>query len=707
MFVAHTRTIDNKTQSIEEHLQNTALLCSGYADVFGWSKQAYQVGEFHDLGKFSSEFQKRVRGECGPVDHSSAGAFLLYKNRQIIEAMCIAGHHSGLLDFGTKYDAESSTFCSRMSKWKSRENECSQYLQLLGKPIIPYELPKMNYTEAQFRTRMLFSCLVDADYLDTETFSQGYQREIGFDSLESIIDDIERKARTYLAVSSSDVIKRLRNEFLRFSIEAGKGKPGFYKLALPTGGGKTFASLAYAAEHIKRNPELRRIIYVVPYTSIIEQTAKAFRQIVGERNVLEHHSCVDFEGDYEDGSLGQRLKLSTENWDAPIIVTTSEQFFESLYSNRPGKCRKLHNIACSVVILDEVQTLPIHVLKPCMAALNELVQSYGVTCVYCSATQPALDQFFSNETAIDIVPYKQAQWDAFERTEIKVLKNPLSFVDAAALACLESEVLIIVNTKASAAALFKLLPEEGRIYLTTNLTPSHRKRILESIKSLLSAGKTCRVIATSLVEAGVDLDFPCVFREINGLDSIIQAAGRCNREGKRKASESTVRVISLESGKIPQPEVQRKICILKELCLGDRILCTADVITRYFNAYYDLEDELDKHGILNENKAMDFEWLNDNFKMIESDTCSVLVADDAIGKSMIDQFQRGVFPAQGWPQVALHCVSVYPQRYQELRNQRAMIQISPGFGVLVDDRYYNPSTGLSESLIQQGDAVFA
>lgn len=310
---------------------------------------------------------------------------------------------------------------------------------------------------------------------------------------------------------------------------------------MPTGGGKTVASLAFALKHAVEH-NMDRVIYVIPYTSIIEQNAQIFREILGDDNVLENHCNVDYEGTEEF----RPMQLASENWDKPVVVTTNVQFFESLFSNKSSKCRKLHNIANSVIIFDEAQMLPIDYLTPCLSMIQELVENYGTSVVLCTATQPALDDFFvSKEQIVELCPRLGEQFRFFERVTYQNIGS-ISKEGITELLAKEQSVLCIVNTRKDAQELYHSLQGGGVYHLSTSMYPKHRKRVLKCVKERLSTKKKCILISTSLVEAGVDLDFSCVYREIAGIDSMIQAAGRCNREGKRTVEESKVYIFELE-----------------------------------------------------------------------------------------------------------------------------------------------------------------
>ncbi|MEG2456008.1 MAG: CRISPR-associated helicase Cas3', partial [Oscillospiraceae bacterium] len=395
---------------------------------------------------------------------------------------------------------------------------------------------------AGFYTRMLFSCLVDADFLDTEKFMRPNGAVRGdYLPLSALLDRLNAYVAPWL--SPEGELNKMRCDVLRACLQGDKLPSGLYKLTVPTGGGKTISSAAFALSHgVER--EKKRVIYVIPYISIIEQTAKTFREIFGEDQVVAHYSGTEPD-EGEDAVTPAEIarRLATENWDAPIIVTTAVQFFESLFANKTSRCRKLHNLAESVVIFDEAQMLPVPYLRPCIAAIGELVKHYGVSAVLCTATQPALDallgEFLPGQTVPELCPNVAEIFPKFRRVRYENL-GTLSLDALTKRLANHEQVLCIVNLRKDAQDIFRGLTPEGSFCLTTLMTPLHRQETLRVIRQRLTEGLPCRVVATSLIEAGVDVDFPQVYRAESGLDSLVQAAGRCNRENKRPVAESVV-----------------------------------------------------------------------------------------------------------------------------------------------------------------------
>ena len=589
MYLAH-RAQDGREQSILEHNNHVAALCAAFAAPFGAGKLGRLLGLAHDIGKYSDAFQRRIRGAPIRTDHSTAGAQEIVKYMGWLAAYCIAGHHGGLPDGGGKTDADSApTLSGRLKRPVEPYGRFAQELCL--ERVQPARMPKVlgrgGFTMA-FWTRMLFSCLVDADYLDTEEFMRGSPPPRGSSqTMEQLLDRLEKYVEKWSRPQSE--LDRARCDILRACMDAGENqKPGLFTLTVPTGGGKTISSLAFALRHAVAHGK-KRIVYVIPYTSIIEQTADTFRKVLGEDVVLEHHANVDFDDD-ESGLPDPekvRKKLAAENWDLPVVVTTAVQFFESLFANKPSRCRKLHNLADSVIIFDEAQTLPLPYQLPCVRAIAELTVNYGASCVLCTATQPALGPLFTGIT-LELNPREIAPEIpslVFQRVQYKRL-GQLSDEELAQRLDTHKQVLCIVSTRKQAQAVYSLLGKENSFHLSTLMTPEHRRAILAEVKKRLEAGLPCRVVSTSLIEAGVDVDFPVVYRAEAGLDSIVQAAGRCNREGKRPASDSCVYIFqpdSTYSTSLPHA-MKRPLDVMRSVTRDCPALDAPETIERYFTA---------------------------------------------------------------------------------------------------------------------------
>lgn len=704
-YLAHISK-DGKEQTVKEHLLGTARYCKEFANVFGCGEQGMLAAEMHDIGKCSSEFQHRLMG--GPkVDHSTAGAYELYKLKQIPAAFCVAGHHGGLPDGGTRADLETSTFFAKMNRAKGREI-----------PAYSFQVPESDYppppqamccdpASAAFYIRMLYSCLVDADYRDTEDFMDGKRAA----SYETDLDLLNEKLNEYIRpwADPRDELNAKRFAILKQCIAGGEtSEKGLFTLTVPTGGGKTVASLAFALRHAKRNG-MRRVIYVVPYTSIIEQNAEVFRSILGSKNVLEHHSGVIFDIDENSSESDKALACATEDWDIPVVVTTAVQFFESLFSNRPSKCRKLHNIANSVVIFDEAQMIPVPYLRPCVYAISQLTKQYNVSTVLCTATQPALNPLFSENLPgikiTELCPNQLFEDDVFRRVTFRKagtktweeLTSGLNSVPQA---------LCIVNSRKNAQKVFSGLQGDGAFHLSTLMYPAHRKATLQEIRRRLEAGEPCRVAATSLVEAGVDIDFPLVFREEAGLDSVLQAAGRCNREGKRNREESIVSVFRAEDQAPPifaiPVSAGRKVMNSYENIAGK------EAVDSYFTELLSLKGDvaLDKNGIMKllKEEFLPFQTVSERFHLIDSDTKTVFIPIGR-GAELLRRLMAGESSRELYRALGQYGVSVYENHFSELIDAGVIRELDDDCAVLTDLSLYSENTGLSLK-VDSGNALF-
>ena len=492
LYLAHISKDGKRQQTVRDHLLRTGQLAESFASKFGAGPWGALAGMLHDIGKYAESFQKRIRGAHHPADHTTAGVQMAWEICPAI-AFAIAGHHGGLPDGGTAYDTpESATLAGRL---KRRSEPCDIWREDIElPPISKLELPAGNYAAAFF-TRMLYSCLVDADYLDTEHFMLGQTEKGHYDALPVLLARLMRAVKRW--ESPVSMIDKQRNSVLCDCLSCGAaGSRGLYTLTVPTGGGKTISSLAFALRHAVAQG-LDRILYVIPYTSIIEQTVHIFSEILGEENVRAHYSAME---EWTDaGETDSRLAYLTENWDAPVIVTTAVQFFESLYANRPAQCRKLHHLANAAIILDEAQTLPVGHLRPCVAAVAELVRHYRATAVLCTATQPALDELFHEyapELRLqEICKDTQSLYTSFQRTVLQDIGD-ISEEHLAERLNREKQVLCVVNRRNTAVTLFEKLRGNGNFCMTTLLCPADRRRKLDEIRRLLATGQPCRVVST-------------------------------------------------------------------------------------------------------------------------------------------------------------------------------------------------------------------
>ncbi len=711
MYYAHSTDSDDKSdwQSLVEHLQTVAKKAECFAGDFGAGGWGRCAGLLHDSGKAAGAFQRRLEGNTKRVDHSTFGARLAINvDRQLglLLSYIIAGHHGGIPDGGdqeTQLHFRLKHGKVPMGVEQIPEAHCHSDLSL------PFKLYRERAGfSLSFFTRMIFSCLVDADFLDTEQFcspqkSQERPPSLTGKTFTLLQQKINSSLGTIIKKAKSTPVNQLRKNILHQCREKAQLPQQIFSLTVPTGGGKTLSSMAFAIDHAVEH-DLRRIIYAIPFTSIIEQNAQVFQKIFGHENVLEHHCNYKEQDDSEKLTYNYRRRLAAENWDMPVVVTTNVQFFESLFSNKTSRCRKLHNIARSIIVLDEAQAIPLEYLEPCLAVLRELVEHYGCTIVLCTATQPALDDKSSLRMAFpeicEIVDDPAKLYADLQRTKIGFVGRK---TDDELVSLLEEErqVLCIVSTKPQAKALFQLLPEsEGVFHLSTNMYPQHRRLVLNTIRERLKDKKVCRVVSTSLVEAGVDLDFPVVYRAMAGLDSIAQAAGRCNREGKIEVGK----VFVFEPEKLPDmPWLTRCISRAKETLRNFPDADPLDIETMrcYFELLYDVQD-LDKKHImllLNPNPVrpelfFPFKEAAEAFRFIEEESIGIIVAIEPEAQKLVKELRYTEFPRVTIRRLQQYSVSVRMRVYAALKAAGALEIIHDEFPVLYNEASYRDNVGL-------------
>lgn len=711
-YLAHRSDDGSRQQTVLDHLQGTAELAEQFAGVFDCREQGRLAGLLHDIGKYSDAFQARLRG--GPkVDHSTAGMQVAADLRQPEVAFAIAGHHGGLPDGGGQMDRpDEGTFFGRR---KRVVPDCAAWKQEVR---LPQDAGKrwafQCGFDVAFYTRMLYSCLVDADFLDTEAFMKDQPVRLNEPvSMEVLKERLDVQVAKWS--NPQTPVNQKRCEVLQACIKHGREMdPGLFTLTVPTGGGKTVASLAFALEHACRYGK-RRIIYVIPYTSIIDQTADVFEEILGAENVLEHHSSSEaLMSEDQTDELSYRKVLAAENWDAPVVVTTAVQFFESLFSNKPSRCRKLHNVADSVIIFDEAQMIPLAYLLPCVAAISQLVRNYKVSAVLCTATQPALEELFREFVPDmpfrEIAPDPAGLYAFFKRT---CLKSAGEYTEERLADALnqQEQVLCVVNRRATAQSLYQRLPEEGRYCLTTLLCAADRKRMIAEIRRRLSDRLPCRVISTSLIEAGVDVNFPQVWREQAGLDSILQTAGRCNREGKNPADESLVLVFSLEGQDVPRM-LASNVSAAAMVMRSYEDPASPEAIEAYFNWFRRLRgtSALDREGIvfgLNngiDRRVLPFAKAAERFHLIDTPVRTVYI-DREDSHALIEAVDRKRAGRATWRKLGQYGVSVYPDHLKDLYAAGVVRQLEDDAWVLTDSSLYDGQTGL-RLRVESGQGLF-
>ncbi|MBW1700235.1 MAG: CRISPR-associated helicase Cas3' [Deltaproteobacteria bacterium] len=693
-------------QLLDKHLENVSELAAGFANEFNAQEWARIAGRFHDIGKGSLEWQAYLRYVngimdefskyyTGRIEHSIHGAKWLYTNSKEagkLLAYCIAGHHGGLPNW---VEDEVSSLSARIEK----ELPESRYIPV--PPEYEKELPfKVDEPDRfgfqlQFFVRMIFSCLVDADFLDTEKLltPELWEYRGPYPPLEKISRTFRISLDNLRKSTLPTRVNNLRETVLHDCLSKAEEKESLFSLTVPTGGGKTLSSMAFALEHAKVFKK-KRVIYVVPFTTVIEQNAHVFRSFLEDDAVLEHH-CNFYPEDTD-----WRTKLATENWDAPIILTTNVQFFDSFFSNKPSRCRRLHNVANSVVIFDEIQTIPVERLKACTEVIKELTLNYNVTAVLCTATQPALDyteEFGSGlkRPIVEIVSDVQGLFNALKRTEIENIGTvtPCELVEKISA---HRQSLCIVNTRAQALDIYNDLPyKKEATHLSALMYPAHRSRKIKGIKHRLLEGLPCRVVSTQLIEAGVDVDFPVVFRMSAGMDSIAQAAGRCNREGRLDSGK--VFLFRFEDdyaeGFFRQTRQSAEPLFEK---YRDRIL-EPECIREYFLDYYwKNQDNMDEGGIIqkcNEAVTGDIQFKDIAiFQMIKTTTVSVIVAVEPEAVSLVERLKFSGHSTQLYRKLQQFTVQIYPFQFEEIRNW--VEHPFQGINVLRSDELYSDETGL-------------
>ena len=715
---------------LADHLAGVASLAADHARAFGGEDWACLAGLWHDLGKYRPRFQHYIRqasgfeadahikGEAGKSPHSTAGALLAcdrFGAAGRVFAYLIAGHHAGLYDWFGGLDA-------RLDSTDSRD-ELNEALaehppaNILDHRTFTPDLRSIPGGKDGFAlwVRMLFSCLVDADFLDTEAYMDaGRSAQRGnWPDVQDLLEQFESFIAAKMRSAVPTPVNELRAVILRQCRDMAVKAPGLFSLTVPTGGGKTLSSLAFALEHAKRYTK-RRIIYVIPYTSIIEQTADIFRDIFGEA-VIEHHSNAETEPGTESG----KSRLACENWDAPIVVTTNVQFFESLFAAKTSRCRKLHNIIDSVVVLDEAQLLPPEFLQPMLDVLNLLTQHYGVTVVLSTATQPALStrEYFdagNNMHGLDnvreIMSDPDALYQKLERVNVRLPADWNTSVGWDALAeeiGQHDSVLAIVNRRKDARELWQRMPKRT-VHLSALMCGEHRSQTVRQIKTHLNDNIPTRVVSTQLVEAGVDLDFPVVYRALAGLDSIAQAAGRCNREGLLAQLGQQGEVVVFVPPQPAPPGLLRKG---EDACRSVLHAHTGKpleraLFARYFEKLYHACD-LDAQGIGallkvdGQTLAISFRTAAEKFKLIQDeDGAPVIVHYRGVdGKDETIDILLNTLRKQGperWLMRKLqrYTVNIAQRDALRLLTQGDVIEAIPGLFVQVNDWLYHDQLGL-------------
>lgn len=707
-------------QSNDEHQKGVAKMAASFAGQFGLPSWGYALGLLHDKGKERAAFQQYIRKVNGlSTDdkkhynnhtHAFVGGILAKKliGEDVFNLLAnqIISHHTGLHDY---MNAEDVLQEKLLPEEISKDN-IDIDRTLLFKEFIesPFSKSEVGWKHFHHLSRMLFSCLVDADRLDTERFMdlESWQKRRCSSTVADLLPKLDAYLRKLQANATDTEVNRIRRDVQEQCGKTSLGEKGFYSLTVPTGGGKTLSSLLWAMKHAVSH-DMNRIIIAIPYTSIIVQTASILKGIFGEENVLEHHSNFNPD-DIKNEEAREKAKLATENWDYPIIVTTNVQLFESMFSNRPSDCRKLHNIVNSVIILDEVQTLPTDFLQPIVDAMKAYQKMFGVSVLFTTASQPVLGGLIKGtnpkvgfegiEHIIEIIPAEFALHDKLRRVKLEIDNAGKTYDEIATKLAEHDRVLCIVNSRKDAKELYDRLPDEGvKLHLSRMMCPAHIGETIGKIKTLLKdeAHPIVRAVATQLVEAGVDMDFPVVFRQEAGLDSVLQAAGRCNREGKNTLGRTFVFSLAAEN-RIPFGSIKDANNARLNLPT-DSDWFAPSTMKEYFCQLYCRKNTFDKRDMkhyLYKPDELCFETASKKFRLIEDDSVNVIVN---WGNSMelVEKLKESGCTYSLMKQLAQFTVGIHCSDFEKLAGSGIIEEILEGIYVLADRAQYDAATGLS------------
>lgn len=634
---AHTPGAAKKWHDLIEHLEAVAETAARFAEPWGAERIARALGAAHDIGKADPDFQAYLRAcdsglKSKKCPHSAAGA-VAAKNELGALVLAILGHHTGLPNYReTKVklaQANPQTVAHARRLWEEVRPDIA----------LSQDVPSWCKSELsqEFLLRMLFSALADADYLDTEAHMHGGYRTstAKYPTISEYRETIRAKMDAFKRDKTA--VSRVRTQVLSACRASAPKPPGLFRLTVPTGGGKTLSGLSFALDHAAVHG-LRRVIFAIPYTSIIDQTATVYKGIFGSDQVIEHHSAINAEDDEHGFSLSAlRRKWATENWDCPLVVTTTVQLFESIFSNRPSKCRKLHNLAQSVIILDEVQSLPADKLGPILSVLQELVNHYGCSVVLCTATQPKFDEIASDfvSAATEIVPQFREHFTLMKRVTFDLTRETWSTEKVAQELTVQAQALVVLNTRKSALKVARACSEPNSVlHLSTLLCGHHRKQVITEAKRRLDSGEPVHLVSTQVIEAGVDLDFPYAMRAMGPLDRVIQTAGRCNREGKQ--SNAICRIFDLEGERVPKGAYETAISATwAALNEPEAMIDSEAAATVYWRQLFQdtetgsTECATDRALIQKARQELAFASVAEAFRMIEDDNMAVLVVSYA------------------------------------------------------------------------------
>ncbi|MBU5407435.1 CRISPR-associated helicase Cas3' [Ruminococcus sp. MSJ-25] len=728
-YYAHTRE-DGERQTVKAHLTGVSEKAEKFS-VDLLKPIAKKASLYHDIGKYALNFQKRLDNDKVKFSHAACGAIeyktLADKNDCFAPLMeyCIAGHHTGLMDGGTVADNSDSPTLSGTLKRKNEytgDNDYSVYTTEIDFATLTQEEITPPYNELRsapnptelieryaFFTKYVFSCLTDADFLDTERFcNKNVKRGMSGD-FEKALDKLNRELSD---MPSDNPLRQARSRIQQQAFDNSVNKSHISILDMPTGSGKTLCSLKLALESGKK-----RIIYVIPYTSIIEQTANKFEKMFGDvLPVLQHHSNYSYDGDTEEEKkTAEKLKRTCENWDAPLIITTSVQFFQSLYHYKGSALRKLHNLRDSVIVFDEIHLIPTNLLRPCLKAVGYITKYLNSEALFLSATMPDYSKLFDKflpDVNYNKLVTNRTNFKYFKKCEYKDMgRTTLETIAENASRC--KNALIVVNTKKTAAELYNLVQGE-KYHLSANMTPAHRSRVIEVVRNKLENGEHITVVSTSLVEAGVDLDFNTVFRQLSGLDSILQAGGRCNREGKD--DKGYVYVFDIDETYRKGSDLSMRINKTKGLLEKYQDITSYDCIKEYYDGIFDFnQSRIAENSIAKYNEqsnsfdrqglmlpySIPFRSYAMQFEYISADTISIVIDDpnDQTCHELVETLRNGDMSVRRALQK--YSVSVYMNVFKDLYSQGVLNDHGTGIFILENQSYYNNETGLNTQAAMQ------
>lgn len=730
-YYAHSENKNKVKELVADHLRETANLAGRFAAVWGREEEAKAAGLLHDLGKYTDLFQKVLTREKQKIDHATPGALAAlkrYKLQGIAAALAIQGHHDGLMS-GIPAELQAAVTMrnpvSPTGKTYSSREVDSLLLHLEDDGLLlPAEI-KSDYPEdyksnqriaAMLYTRMLYSALVDADFLATEAHfhgdQSGYRFRPGGHNLDAdrLLSQLLKHVELIRSKTEAHTdIRSVRDDLFQACLVSGEEKQAVYTLTAPTGAGKTLAMLAFALKHAATHA-LRRIIIILPYLNIIEQNANVYRNIVGgsEENglILEDHSLAD---------LPEEQRLLAENWEAPIVITTTVRFFEALFANRSSSCRRLHNIVNSIILFDEAQSMPPGIAVFTLSALSHLVQRFGCTAVFSTATQPAFENFdnkvksyvSSGWQPMELIPQSLQLSKRARRVKVQWLGH-IEWAQLASELSAKQQVLTIVNTRKQARNLFKEVKgfacDRDTLHLSTDMCPDHRLDIVFSVKEKLSQGQACRLISTQCVEAGVDLDFPSVWRSLAPLEAICQAAGRCNREGKLPFGEVIVFRPPVADEKYPST-AYKKAAIEVQMMLnekGDLDIDDPKIIREYYERYFHQNlDQYEEKKLSDAIQSFDFSLTAFHYRWIHDSTMNVLVPYEPkieLFNELSEQARQGEF-GRNWLRRARtisvgHRANRQSNIHDILEPVKDRQKENTGWYILLDPAAYSPEVGL-------------